>query len=115
MGLGNGWLRITLLRITCSESVVECGRTKAYTNDIMVKDCNIEYSSSSEICAGVKKLGFAAFERVRLYGEEFELLSDPFPEADGIAIRVKSKRDARLRTVQLPATIVQSVRSRKAA
>src|SRR5579863_7952506 len=88
---------------------------KAYTNEIMVKDRNIEHSSSSEICAGVKKLGFAAFERVRLYGEEFELLSDPFPEADGIAIRVKSKRDARLRTVQLPATIVQSVRSRKAA
>jgi hypothetical protein len=81
----------------------------------MVKDREIEYPASWEMCAGVKKLGYAAFERIRLYGDEFELVSDPFPEADGIAIRVKSKKDASPRTLQLPATVLQSVRMRKVA
>jgi hypothetical protein len=76
---------------------------------------HIDHLSMSEMCAGVKKLGYAAFERVRLYGEEFELLSDPFPDADGIAIRVKSKKDSRLRVVQLPATILQTFRHRRKA
>jgi hypothetical protein len=81
----------------------------------MVKDRDIESPSSSEICDGVKKLGYAASHRIRLYGEELELVSDPFPEADGVAVRVKSQKDSSLRTVQLPATVLQSVRSRKAA
>ena len=76
---------------------------------------NIEDSSISEICAGVKKLGFAAFEHIRLYGEEFELVSDPFPDSEGIAVRVKTKKDSRHRVVQLPTTVLQTVRSRKAA
>jgi len=65
---------------------------------------------SAEICAGVKRLGYGASQKVRLYGEEFEVVSDPFPEAGGIAVQVKSKKNATLRVVQLPATILQSVK-----
>jgi hypothetical protein len=53
---------------------------------------NIEPPSVSEICDQVKHLGYAVSDRIRLYGEEFEVLSDPFPEDDGIAVRVKQKR-----------------------
>jgi hypothetical protein len=81
----------------------------------MVQDRSIAEPSISEVCAGVKKLGYAAFERVRLYGEEFELLSDPFPEADGIAVRAKTKKDSSHRVVQLPTTVLQTFRPRKAA
>jgi hypothetical protein len=49
---------------------------------------------------------------VRLYGEEFEVVSDPFPEAGGIAVRVTSKKDSRVRALQLPSTVLQSVRGR---
>lgn len=62
-----------------------------------------------EICAGVKKLGFAATERVRLYGEEFELVSDPFPQAEGIAVEAKTAKDSRLRIVQIPATVLRTI------
>jgi hypothetical protein len=78
---------------------------------------NPESPSVSEMCAHVKDLGYAASGRIRLYGEEFEVLSDPFPEDDGIAVHVKTKGNATVRVLQLPATVVQSVkgRSRKAA
>jgi hypothetical protein len=69
--------------------------------------------SVSQICADVKNLGYGASGRIRLYGEDFEVISDPFPEADGIAVRVKTKKDSRVRVLQLPSTILQSVRGRR--
>jgi hypothetical protein len=73
---------------------------------------NTESPSMLEICAQVKHLGYAASGRVRLYGEEFEVVSDPFPEADGIAVHVTTKKDSKIRILRLPATVLQSVRGR---
>ena len=53
--------------------------------------------SVEEACARMKHLGYVACRRVRIDGEEFELLSDPFPEADRIAIRARAKRDSSVR------------------
>jgi hypothetical protein len=66
--------------------------------------------SIAEICEGVKRLGYGASQNVRLYGEEFELISDPFPEAGGIAVNARTKKSEGTRVVQLPATVLQSVR-----
>ncbi|MFZ0319044.1 MAG: hypothetical protein WAL56_07955 [Candidatus Sulfotelmatobacter sp.] len=60
----------------------------------------------------MKHLGYAISGRIRLYGEEFEVVSDPFPEDDGIAVRVKTKSNSTVRVLQLPATVVQSVKGR---
>jgi hypothetical protein len=73
---------------------------------------NIESASVSEICAHVKHLGYSVSRRVRLYGEEFEVVSDPFPDADGIAVRVTTKKDSKIRVLQIPATVLQSVKRR---
>lgn len=81
-----------------------------YNGSIMTS--NPENPSMSEVCARVRHLGYAASGRVRLYGEEFEVVSDPFPEADGIAIRVTTKKDSKIRVLQIPATVLQSVRGR---
>jgi hypothetical protein len=70
---------------------------------------NIE-SSVSEICAHVKHLGYSASRHVRLYGEDFEVVSDPFPEADGIAVHVTTKKDSKVRVLQLPATVLHSAK-----
>jgi len=72
-----------------------------------------EPPSIAEICASVKRLGYAVSEHIRLYGEEFEVVSDPFPDADGIALNVRTKKDANVRVVRLPATVLQSVRGRE--
>lgn len=72
-----------------------------------------ETVSISEICANIKRLGYAARERIRLYGEEFEVISDPFEDSGGIALNVKTKKDANVRVLRLPVTILQTVRSRE--
>lgn len=72
---------------------------------------NDESPSIAEICASVKNLGYGTNDRIRLYGEEFEVISDPFPDADGIAVHVKTQEDA-VRVVRLPETVLQSVKAR---
>ncbi len=66
--------------------------------------------SLAEICASMKRLGYFASQSIRLYGEEFEVISDPFPDAGGIAVSVKTRNGKGVRVVQLPATVLQSVR-----
>jgi hypothetical protein len=69
-----------------------------------------KFPSLEEVCASVKRLGYGARQNIRLYGEEFEVISDPFSEAGGIAVRVEAKKGNRGRVIQLPATVLQSVR-----
>jgi hypothetical protein len=61
----------------------------------------------SEICAHVKHLGCATTKRIRLYGEEFEVVSDPFPGANGIAVHVTKRADSSIRVLRIPATTLQ--------
>lgn len=68
-----------------------------------------EFLSITEICTRVKHLGYEPSKRIRLYGEEFEVVSDPFPAAGGVAVNVKANEGPGTRMVQLPATVVQSV------
>ena len=70
-------------------------------------------TSVPDICARIKNMGYAVSKRVKLYGEEFEIVSDPFPEDHGIAVQVKSKKDPSVRIVRLPSTVLQSIRGRK--
>lgn len=76
---------------------------------------NIDSPTMLEVCAHVKNLGYAVSERVRLYGEEFEVVSDPFPQADGVAVQVTTRKDSKVRVLQLPATVVQSAKRRRKA
>ena len=71
--------------------------------------------SVAEICASVKRLGYGVNQSIRLYGEELEVISDPFPEAGGIAVSVKTKKGQGVRVVQLPAMVLRSVQKQKAA
>lgn len=64
----------------------------------------------ADICNRVKHLGYSVSGKVRLYGEEFEVVSDPFPADDGIAVQVKSQKNPTVRVLQLPATVLQGVR-----
>jgi hypothetical protein len=68
-------------------------------------------SSIAEICESVKRLGYGANQNIRLYGEEFEVISDPFPDAGGIAVNVRTKQSQGIRALQLPATVLQSIRT----
>jgi len=71
---------------------------------------SVAFSPASRICAQVKHLGYAAARRIRLYGEEFEVVSDPFPEADGVAVHVTTKKDPSIRLLRIPITVLQSAK-----
>lgn len=71
-------------------------------------------SSLTEICTRVKHLGYTTSGRVRLYGEEFEVVSEPFADADGIAVHAKSQKNPKVRVLRLPSTVVQSPKGHKA-
>jgi len=74
-----------------------------------------ESQTTLEICARVKNLGYTTSRRVRLYGEEFEVVSEPFAEADGISVQVKSRKNPNVRVLRLPSTVVQTVKRRRVA
>jgi hypothetical protein len=56
-----------------------------YNSYIMTNQPEVS-PSIAEICASVKRLGYGVSQNIRLYGEEFEVISDPFPESGGIAV-----------------------------
>lgn len=66
-----------------------------------------------EVCDQLQRMGYAQSKRIRIYGQEFEAVSDPFPNGDGIAIKAFSKRETQARTLQLPLPVVQMVTRQK--
>lgn len=55
----------------------------------------------------LKRLGFSSTSRMRLYGEEFELLSDPIVVADDtVFFEAIEKKSRQSRRVRIPLTIV---------
>jgi hypothetical protein len=71
---------------------------------------------SSEICAKLKALGYARSNRIRLYGEEYEVLSDPFSRDDGVAVEVATAKERTPRVLKLPKMILRMVsQTRRAA
>jgi len=73
-------------------------------------------SHNSGLCERLKRLGFAQQKRMKLYGEEFELLSDPFIVANDLffvdAIEKKSRQQRRVR---IPLTIVKMANEERRA
>jgi hypothetical protein len=65
------------------------------------------------VCVQLQKMGYAESKRIRIYGQDFEAVSNPFPNGDGIAIRAFSKRETQERTLQLPLPVVQMVTRQK--
>ena len=61
----------------------------------------------AEVCEEVRKFGYSPTHNIRIYGEEFEVLSDPFPSDGGIAVHVKSKRSKQTRVLFLPSMVIR--------
>ena len=62
--------------------------------------------SRSRRCARIKDLGFASSRHIKMYGESFEIVSDPFSDGDGVAVHAISGNDPEIRTLRLPTTIL---------
>src|ERR1041384_3521876 len=67
---------------------------------------------SDENCAKIRALGFESSKHIRMYGERFELVSDPFDDDGFTAVHAISRNDPRIRTLRLPVAILLGLSER---
>jgi hypothetical protein len=88
-------------------------------NSRTVKSNALENSQHSnelgEICDRLRNMGYAQSKRIRIYGQEFEVISNPFPQGDGIAVQAMSKKETHARILPLPLPVLQMVTRKKPA
>ena len=62
------------------------------------------------ICEKLRKMGYAQERRIRLYGEEFRLVSNPTPDGDGFAIDAIAHGSGAPRRIGVPLSLVVTIR-----
>ena len=64
-----------------------------------------------QLCERLKRLGFARESRLRLYGTEFELLSDPILVGDNLVfVDAIDRKSGILRRIRIPLTILSKAK-----
>ena len=79
---------------------------------ISVPDVPFVRRTPAENCARIKSLGYVASKHMRMYGECFELVSDPVEEGDCIVVQVISGHDPTIRRLSLPVSILLGLSDR---
>lgn len=73
-------------------------------------------SHDRKLCERLKRLGFAQENRMRLYGQEFDLISDPFiVENDVVFVDAIERKSQVQRRVRIPLPIVHMANSERMA
>jgi hypothetical protein len=67
-------------------------------------------ASNAELCERLKALGYADRNRIRIYGEEFDLLSNPISDRHGVSIEAKSRKTGHARRLGIPLSILQMIK-----
>ncbi|MGA2988469.1 MAG: hypothetical protein ABSG32_32270 [Terriglobia bacterium] len=62
--------------------------------------------SSVEDCVRIKDLGYGSSHHIRMYGQQFEIVSDPIPVGNGVSVQVTSAAEPAKRTLRLPTSIL---------
>lgn len=63
-------------------------------------------------CLKIKDLGFTASMHIKLYGERFAIVSDPFDEGDCVAVHATSGDNPEIRILRLPIAILVGLADR---
>jgi hypothetical protein len=58
------------------------------------------------VCERLKKFGYASERRIRLYGEELHLVSNPVADENGYSVLALAIRSGNLRHLQIPLSVV---------
>lgn len=64
-----------------------------------------------QVCDRLKKLGYSKFKSVKLYGQVFELVSDPFPDGEEVLVETLQGSSAEPRVIRIPKFIIQAARA----
>ena len=69
-------------------------------------------TSDTALCLRLKELGYAKNKRLRMYGEEFDVLSDPQVTAARIVvIEAVARKSGSVRRLSIPLSVVQMIRN----
>ena len=69
-------------------------------------------SQDHDTCRKLISLGYARSSRIRLYGSEVELVSDPFPHREGGIAVEAVEGTSPARTIKLPLSVLQMAGSK---
>lgn len=69
----------------------------------------IQIDNETEFCERLKALGYAKHKRIRMYGDEFDLTSDPFATDDGFAVEAVCRNTGSTRKLRIPLSILRMV------
>lgn len=69
----------------------------------------IEEQNAEAVCGRLIALGYAKQNRVRMYGDEFELISNPFVDENGFAVQAVSTRSGEIRLLRIPLSVLRAV------
>ena len=58
------------------------------------------------ICERLKKFGYASERRIRMYGEELHLVSDPIADQAGFCVLALNLKSGNLRHMRIPWSVV---------
>ncbi len=65
----------------------------------------------AEDCSRIKDLGYGTTDHIHLYGQLFEIVSDPFPDGDGVAVHAITANDPARRKLRLPVSILVGLKN----
>ena len=72
--------------------------------------------NQESLCTGLKRVGFTQGNQMKLYGEEFELLSEPIVMGDNLVlVDAIEKKSGQLRRIRIPRPIVNMAQGERSA
>ena len=67
-------------------------------------------NSVPDDCNRIKELGYSSSHHIRMYGQRFDIVSDPFPDGDGVAVQVTTAKEPKKRKLRLPKALLVGLR-----
>ena len=65
--------------------------------------------NEAEVCRRLTALGYGRGNRIRLYGEEFDVTSNPFSDDNGFAIEAILRRSGSATKLRIPLSIIKMI------
>jgi len=94
-------------------------RSTQFDDHSRFEDEHEEYRGPNQtetLCETIKRLGYAQNNQVRLYGEVFNLVSDPVRVGENfVFVDALEQKSGHVRRVRIPPTIVQMARIKRRA
>lgn len=88
-------------------------RSTQFDEQLLIDEVPEEHHGRTQppICETLKRLGYAQDNQVRLYGEVFDLVSDPVSVSENfVFVDALERKSGQFRRVRIPRTIIQMAR-----